>query len=98
MTSPDLPLIVLGGVTVCSLAVNVWLEHRFCKRDTELRRKLGASRTALEASQIERDNMRRQFNAQAVELARYRGREVPERRLTRVFTGLPPDPEPDDAA
>jgi hypothetical protein len=91
--APDLvPLVLLGGVTVCSLAVNVWLEHRFCRREAPLRLKLGACRTALEACEIERDHMRRQFNAQAVELAQYRRYFPPDKRLTRVFTGLP-EPE-----
>lgn len=83
---------ILGGLTLCSLLLNVWLEHRFCRRDTALRRKLGASRTALEASEAEREEMRRHFNAQAVELAQYRGRLPADQRLTRVFTGLPPGP------
>lgn len=97
---------ILGGLTLCSLLLNVWLEHRFCRRDTALRRKLGssrtaleaseaagkASRTALEASEAERDEMRRHFNAQAAELAQYRGRLPADQRLTRVFTGLPPGP------
>jgi hypothetical protein len=81
--------LVLGGVTLCSILLNVWLEHRFCQRDTALRRKLGTARTSLEACEAERDHMRRQFNAQAVELARYRGQTAPHQRLTQVFTGLP---------
>lgn len=85
--------IILGGVTLCSLAVTVWLEHRFSRRDTALRLKLGACRTSLEALETERDQMRRLFNAQAVELARYRGALPPHHRLTRVFTGLPQPPE-----
>jgi hypothetical protein len=84
---------VLGGVTICSLALNVWLEHRFCRRETALRLKLGACRTSLEACENERDHMRRQFNAQGVELAQYRSHFPPDRRLTRVFTGIP---EPDN--
>jgi|GEM_PF-4658644 hypothetical protein len=85
--------LVLGGVTLCSLGVSVWLEHRFARRESSLRVKLGASRTSLEAVEAERDHMRRQFNAQAVELARYRGSLPAQHRLTRVFTGLPRPPE-----
>jgi hypothetical protein len=85
--------LVLGGVTICSLVLPVWLEHRFTRRETSLRLKLGACRTSLEACEAERDNMRRQFNAQSVELARYRGHHAPHNRLTQVFTGLPEPPE-----
>jgi hypothetical protein len=85
--------LVLGGVTVCSLGVTAWLEWRFARRESALRVKLGACRTSLEAVEAERDHMRRQFNAQAVELARYRGALPAQHRLTRVFTGLPGLPE-----
>jgi hypothetical protein len=78
--------IILGGVTVCSLLLNVWLEHRFARRDTVLRMRLGACRTSLAACE-------KQFNAQAVELARYRGQVPHHQRLTRIFTGLPQPPE-----
>ena len=97
---------ILGGITLCSLLLSVWLEHRFAGRDTALRRKLGASRTALEASEAERDEMRRHFNASeaerdemrrhynalAAELAQYRGRLPADQRLTQVFTGVPRGP------
>lgn len=97
MSTELAPLLVLGGVTVCSLALNVWLEHRFSRRETALRFKLGACRTSLEACDAERAQMRRQFNAQAVELAQYRGRFPPDRRLTEVWTGLPTEPTEDEA-
>jgi len=87
-------VLVLGGITLCSIGLTAWLEHRFDQRETALRRKLGACRTSLEACEAERDGMRRQFNAQAVELARYRGQHAPHQRLTRVFTpGLPQPPD-----
>lgn len=82
-------VLVLGVVTLASIGLTVWLEHRFVQRESALRLKLGACRTSLEACEAERDHMRRQFNAQAVELARYRGQLAPHHRLTRVFTGLP---------
>lgn len=85
--------LVLGGVTLCSMVLTVWLEYRFVRRETALRLKLGASRTSLEACEAERDHIRRQYNAQAVELARYRGQYAPHQRLTRVFTGMPEPPE-----
>lgn len=81
--------LVLGGLTLCSILLNVWLEHRFATREGALRLKLGACRTALEAGELDREAMRKQFNAQAVELARYRGQHAPHQRLTQVFTGLP---------
>jgi hypothetical protein len=94
---PSLSLWLLAGVAVCSLLLSGWLEHRFSRRDSALRGKLGACRTALEACEAERAQMRRQFNAQAVELARYRGASPSDRRLTRVYTGLPPEPIEDEA-
>lgn len=86
-------ILVLGGVTLGSMLLAAWLEHRFSERETALRLKLGSCRTALEACEAERDHMRRQFNANAVELARYRGQHAPHQRLTRVFTGLPQPPD-----
>lgn len=84
---------VLGGVTLCSMLLTVWLEHRFARRETGLRLKLGACRTSFEVLETAHDHMRMQFNAQAVELARYRGQHAPHHRLTQVFTGVPRPPE-----
>lgn len=98
---------VLAGVAVFAIAAMVWLEYRFDRREGKLRRMLGASRTALEVCEKERDDIRRrfnaqaddidamrtQFNAQAGELARYRGQHPPNQRLTRVRIRGMPEPE-----
>lgn len=81
-------------VAIVAIVATVVLDVRADRRENALRRKLGASRTALEACEAERDQMRRQFNAQAVELARYRGAHSASDRLTQVFTGAPEPPPP----
>ena len=88
--------LVLGAVAALAIGGTVWLEWRFDRRETRLRRMLGSCRTALAACEVERDQMRRQFNAQSVELARYRGGFAPSQRLTRVYTGVPEPSEPSE--
>jgi hypothetical protein len=89
--SPELvPVCVLGGIAVTAILGMVAVVVVGGRREDRLRLKLGSCRTSLEACEAERDMMRKQFNAQAVELARYRGSLEPHHRLTQVFTGLPP--------
>lgn len=94
----QLPVLVLGAVAIVAVIALVAAIVLYGRREDRLRQKLGACRTSLEALQNDRERVRKQFNAQAVELARYRGHFAPEKRLTQVFTGLPPQlPDPDEA-
>ena len=93
MAADWLPLVLAALVAVWAIVGMLWLERRFERREVGLRKKLGACRTALEASEADRDRMRRQFNAQSVELARYRGNLDASHRLTQVYTGLPEPPD-----
>lgn len=85
----DLPVLVLALVAIIAVVGTVAVVVIFFRREEQLRRKLGASRTSLDWSEAERARVVKLFNAQAVELARYRGRLSPSDRLTRVFTGMP---------
>jgi hypothetical protein len=94
--NPEIPLYLASGVAVCALVVTVILALLGDRRETKLRRALGACRTSLEAAEIQRDAHRRQLEAQSVELARYRGRLPPDMRLTMVLPlGAPPLPDPE---
>lgn len=87
------PASLLAGLVALSLLSLLWLEWRWAARERNLRRMLGAARTALEVKEREREQIACEFNAQAVELARYRGMHAPHHRLTRVRTGHPQPPE-----
>lgn len=93
MSAELVPVCVLGVVAIASILGMVAVVVLCGRREDRLRRKLGSSRTSLEACEAERDQMRKQFNAQAVELARYRGSLEPHHRLTQVFTGVPRVPK-----
>lgn len=84
-----LPVLVLAAVAVLAVVAVVAVVVLFFRREDGLRSKLGSCRTSLEWSEAERARIVKLFNAQAVELARYRGQHRPSDRLTRVFTGLP---------
>lgn len=90
-----LPVLVLGAVAVLAVVALVAVVVLFFRREDKLRGKLGSCRTSLAWSEGERARIVKLFNAQAVELARYRGRLSPSDRLTRVFTGIPEPGTPD---
>jgi len=95
-----------AAVAVCSIAAMLWIEYRFAQRETALRRRLGACRTALERAEADRDRAEAErdeaeaeiervcgeFQAQSAELARYRRQHAPHDRLTRVHLRTIPDP------
>lgn len=87
-----LPVLALASVAVLAVVALVAVVVLFFRREDGLRRKLGTCRTSLERSEAERDRIVKLFNAQAVELARYRCQHRPHDRLTRVF--IPGMPEP----
>lgn len=95
MSAELVPVCVLGGVAVAAILGMVAVVVLCGRREDRLRRKLGSCRTSLEACEAQRDLMRKQFNAQSVELARYRGSLEPHHRLTQVFTGVPRLPKPE---
>lgn len=94
-------------VAFVSIAAMLWLEYRFGRRETRLRRLLGGCRTALERAESDRDEAEAaleraeaeldrvygEFQAQGAELGRYRRQHAPHDRLTRVRRRtLPDDP------
>jgi hypothetical protein len=84
-----LPVLALAAVAVLAVVALVAVVVLFHRREDGLRSKLGSCRTSLQWSEGERARIVKLFNAQAVELARYRQQHRPSDRLTRVFTGLP---------
>lgn len=96
-----LPVLVLAAVAVLAVVALVAVVVLFFRREDGLRRKLGSCRTSLEVaegqlawSESERQRIRRQFNAHAVELARYRGAYSPDKRVTQCFLPeVPPLPD-----
>jgi hypothetical protein len=99
--------LVPAGVAVCAIVAMLWLEHRFARRETALRRRLGGCRTALDLAESARDwaeaelgraeaqldRVYGEFQAQGAELARYRRQHAPHDRLTRVhLRTIPGDP------
>lgn len=96
------PVVALAAVAVVAVVSLVVLTVVFLRRERGLRLKLGSCRTSLEAreralssSERERDRIRRLFNQQAGELARYRGAYAPDKRLTRTFVRGLPEPAED---
>lgn len=98
--------VIPAGVAVCAIAAMLWIEYRYARRDTALRRRLGSCRTALEQAEADRDRAELareraeaerdwvygEFQAQAAELARYRRQHEPHDRLTRVHArAMPPN-------
>lgn len=94
------PVLVLAAVAVAAVVGMVATVVVCGRREDKLRLKLGSCRTSLEVteaqlahSEAERQRIRRQFNAHAVELARYRGAFAPDKRLTQCFLPeVPPLP------
>lgn len=94
MQDDQVLVLVLGAVAVFAVVGMFASVVVFFRREDGLRRKLGSSRTSLDWSESERARVVKLFNAQAVELARYRGQHRPHDRLTRVFVpGMPPEQE-----
>jgi hypothetical protein len=98
--------LVPAAVAIFSIGAMLWLEHRFARRETALRRRLGGCRTALELAEADRDRAEAdrdraegelervygQFQAQSAELARYRRQHEPHDRLTRLHLRKIPRP------
>lgn len=91
------------ALAFCLIALHEWNAYRReVARDVterELRRRLGACRTALEATEIQRDALRKESHGKQVtiaalqhELGNYRKLMPPDLRLTRVLVG---DGEPE---
>lgn len=99
-TTPAWVLVVLFALWFTFTGVREWFAYRRetdrDRHESELRRRLGACRTALEACEIQRDAHRRESAGRGVtiaalqhELAGYRRLMPPDLRLTRV---LAPEP------
>lgn len=80
-------VIVLGAL--CLIAVLEWRNDR---RETRLRRNIGAARTraeaaeaARDAAEILRDRYRRERDALSIEVAKWRKLAPPDMRLTQVM-------------
>lgn len=92
-----LPLWAHVFLMVAALALCAYLAERGWRREDGLRRKLGGCRSALAATEIQRDLHRREsmsrllhIRALEAEVARYRGLMPFSDRLTRV---MPQEPE-----
>ena len=102
-TTPAWVLVVLFALWFAFTGVREWFAYRRetdrDRHESELRRRLGACRTALEACEIQRDAHRKVTEGQRVtiaalqhELGNYRKLMPPDMRLTRVLVG---DGEPE---